>query len=143
MKKVNLLSIPFCFVLLFTVTQMSSCKKSSSNNDVTVNVAGNWQGALTGVKADEGGNTTIMLEQSGANLTGTFTIANSNGPVTGTLTGTVNGNNISLTLTATSAGGGGAILTGTINAAGNSMSGAFATSGTGGSGSGTWSLTKQ
>jgi hypothetical protein len=150
MKKITLLPILFCLVLLLTVTVMFSCKKSSSDN--SVNLAGNWKGNLTSSDHSDVDSTTMVITQSGTNLTGPVSFSETDYSSTpaahksyaGGMTGTINGSNISITFTVTGPNGGTVNAMGTVNTAGNAMSGTYTSVGTSGTANtGNWSFAKQ
>jgi len=73
---------------LFVLSALVFFAGTAMADDKPANVAGTWNVAVTGAAGAT--NQTIVLQQDGSNLTGTF-----KGPrESGTITGTVTGNNI-------------------------------------------------
>ena len=147
MKKYTLLRVFFCLVLFLTITSIFSCKKSPSykTGNSNVGISGNWHGMILSSDKSDADTVTLVISQSAANFTGVISFNETDysaiPPVqksyTGTLIGTVMGNNVTMTLTAQEIDDGQATLAGTVNVAGNSMSGTYGI-GTGG----TWSFIK-
>ena len=115
-------TIHFVLMVLITIGVFSSCKKSSSNKN-TVSVAGSWNGTVINTGENDSFTVGFTLKQSGTNITGEFTTAAAGGNVTGTVTD----NAVVLTLTPAASSGYTEVDTfkGTINAAGNEVTGTF------------------
>lgn len=138
MKKVHFLYLSMVFMMLFLGETLSSCKKSSSNKN-TLSVAGTWNGTAVNTVENDSFSVGFTLKQTDNDITGEF----STEAAPGSVTGVVSGNAVTIILTPAASSGYTEVDTfkGTLNTAGNEITGTFTSTESGISG--TFDIKKQ
>jgi len=110
------------FMMLFLGGTVSSCKKSSSNKN-TISIAGSWNGTAVNTVENDSFSIGFTLKQTGNDITGEFSTA----AAPGNVTGSISDNTVTIILTPSASSGYTEVDTfkGTLNAAGNEITGTF------------------